>query len=834
MPEILSATLENGMKLYVVERGDQPAVEIQCHVRTGSIHEEDNLGCGLSHFLEHMLFQGCRKYPGTAVSDRIGALGGEINAYTGLDRTVYHTEVPGRFAIDALDVLAMMVRYPEFPESRFSAELQVILRECDLGRDNPDHRLLERLWGNVYIRHNARYPIIGYPDRIADVTPDMVRAYYRRRYTPGRIFFLIVGSAGFQDMRDALAERLNDWKRGTLYDPVLQTEPEQTQSRVEHVTFDDPLSRIGAAVRLPDLTHPDIPALDVMCGLTCAGEASRLMQRLRQEQELAVDMDGFNCVQTFGGIFGVVASSLPSRQRKLEEALQREIADISVNGFSRKEIEREKRQQCAAHLRSLQSNGGIASLVSFGIYAADAPRTAEKYLSRLSSLDEEEVNRAATRYLQPERFSWVLQSRTHRTPRKPKPTASPADMTPGETLTRTGMRTIYLEDKRWPLAHFALVLPGGAIFESGKNGITRLLASLLGAGCRRWSESELTERLELCGAEWRISGGMNSLILQVNAPRRHFRRLMDLMLAMLSEPSFPERAFNRELCNAAAELNSQLEQPSYAATSSAVRMLFGSHPYGIGEFGTIDTLMSLDNEHVKNFYHSLLHRPQMVCAFGGDLSEAEAVAYADALDDALPAASVRMRLPDPPRFPTDAKFQRHPLAREQTMVCLALPGSDCIGEDYLVLRLLHSAVNGLSSRLFKQVREKNAMAYTTGMQMFSGWHPGSLIFFAATASESAPQALKLLRMETERIAADGLERAEFLEARDSLIFSLRRAHADVGARLHNAALSVFYGKSTMHSHQEIARLQSFTPEEIRPVLQKYLNGTTQAVMAGRC
>ena len=59
-PEVCSGVFDNGMKLYVVERPGQPAVELQCHVRTCSIHEEENLGCGLSHFLENMLFQGCR------------------------------------------------------------------------------------------------------------------------------------------------------------------------------------------------------------------------------------------------------------------------------------------------------------------------------------------------------------------------------------------------------------------------------------------------------------------------------------------------------------------------------------------------------------------------------------------------------------------------------------------------------------------------------------------------------------------------------------------------------------------------------------------------------
>ena len=225
--------------------------------------------------------------------------------------------------------------FPEFPEARFAAEREVILRECELGRDHPGRRLMERLWSGVFFRHNAHCPIIGYPDRIAAVTREMMTAYYRRRYAPGRVFFLAVGAVEFQRLYDELAERLADWNRGILAEPVLPEEPEQTQERMTDAVFSDPLARIGAAVRLPEVGHPDIPALDVLCGLTGMGDASRLVRHLRQERELAVDVESFGYVQPFGGVFGVTADAVPSRLGKLERALHRELSDIRQQGFSR-------------------------------------------------------------------------------------------------------------------------------------------------------------------------------------------------------------------------------------------------------------------------------------------------------------------------------------------------------------------------------------------------------------------------------------------------------------------------------------------------------------------
>src|SRR5574344_1096112 len=189
----IARTLSNGLGIYL-SRQPGKSVFVECFVRTGSIHEQEYLGGGLSHFLEHMVFQGCQGYPGTAVSDAIDRLGGSMNAYTSFDHTAYHVEIAACHLEKAIDVIASMVRYPEFPEKRFQSEREVILRERDLGVDNPDLRLAESLNALVHREHPVRVPIIGLRDLIAVVSRDQVCDYHRRPYTPGRTFWVIVGN----------------------------------------------------------------------------------------------------------------------------------------------------------------------------------------------------------------------------------------------------------------------------------------------------------------------------------------------------------------------------------------------------------------------------------------------------------------------------------------------------------------------------------------------------------------------------------------------------------------------------------------------------------------
>ena len=191
---VVSRTLENGVRIFVFPQPGT-AVEVECFIRTGSIHEGARLGCGLSHFLEHMLFQGCRNYPGTAAADAIDRLGGSMNAYTSYDHTAYHANLAGRHLPEAVRILARMVRFPEFPEARFNEERQVILREEEMGRDNPERQLYTRLNAAVYQEHPLRHPVIGCRELIAEVTRDVMAEYYEMRYTPDRCFWVVVGDA---------------------------------------------------------------------------------------------------------------------------------------------------------------------------------------------------------------------------------------------------------------------------------------------------------------------------------------------------------------------------------------------------------------------------------------------------------------------------------------------------------------------------------------------------------------------------------------------------------------------------------------------------------------
>ena len=830
---VQSRTLENGVRIFVFPQPGT-AVEVECFVRTGSIHEGKHLGYGLSHFLEHMLFQGCRDYPGTAAADAIDRLGGSMNAYTSYDHTAYHANLAGRHLPEAVRILSRMVRFPEFPEARFAEEREVILREEEMGRDNPDRLLCNRLNGSIFRNHPLRHPIIGYRELISKVTREIMAGYYEERYTPERCFWVIVGDAEPEYAFELVENEMADWERRSLEEPAIQPEPAQCVARREAFSFADPLARLAVGVRIPEISHADVAGCDVLAGILGMGDGSRLVRTLELERQLAVTLRSFSYSQGAGGLLAVTASTPPGKLEQLESALLRELDAIRNGALTRAEVEREKTQQYAEHLRELRSIREIAANIGGGVIANEAPDLSDAYLEQLGRLTLDDLNRIAATYLSPERLCIVRQlsgERKRSTARKTGPDRPEPELT---FLDNTS-RLVTLSDRRLPLVDFALTLPGGAIFEPREiGGVSALTADLLNAGAGKWKESALLTRLDAGGANFSVNAGLNSFTIECTFPRRHRAAVFQLLKAIVATPAFGQSEFDREKANRLELLKSRELSPRAAAEDRCRKLMFGNHPYGWGTTGRTEQLANITRDRLAEFYFSRLVPGQAIFGWSGDCSRAEAAEWTAELCEAIPWRRDRIELPPEPVFPSGPQFEAIPLPREQTMVLCALPGPALNGERLSLCEILFQAENGLSSPVFKLVREENSLAYSTGMRLCGGFHPGWLLFYAVTTAENAERALSLLETEIRRLATEGLTPEEFDSAREGAAFAAARSAESTGSLLISSLLSLHYGRPLEESLTHEAELRAIRRGDFVETLKPYLsNPAAVRIFAGR-
>ena len=240
-------TLPNGLGIIVQEDHSAPVASVQVWVETGSIHEDRHLGAGVSHLLEHMLFKGTETCGASEFARRIQDAGGYINAYTSFDRTVYWIDIPAKGVPVALELLSDAVMNSTLPPEEYVKEQEVIRREFAMGYDDPDRMSGYTLFAQAYREHPYRHPVIGHLDIFNGLQRDEVMAYYKARYVPNNMFFVVAGDISAVQVHDQLAALFSSHPRRSVAPVFIPQEPGQLGRRESHVEFAAELTRLSLA-----------------------------------------------------------------------------------------------------------------------------------------------------------------------------------------------------------------------------------------------------------------------------------------------------------------------------------------------------------------------------------------------------------------------------------------------------------------------------------------------------------------------------------------------------------------------------------------------------------
>jgi zinc protease len=359
-PAVRLATFDNGLTLIVREDHSAPVVSAQAWCQAGSMDEGRWLGAGLSHVLEHMLFKGTTTRGAGRIDQEVQDAGGYLNAYTSLDRTVYYINVPNTGARVALDILADIVQHATLPPDELGKEMDVIRREMDMNQDDPGRRSSRRLFETAYTRSPCRFPIIGCPDIFNQLQRHDVLAYYRAKYTPNNLFFVVTGDIRADEVEAQLREAFRAARARPLPPEVLPAEPPQTAPRevLEEAAVE--LGHVHFSWHIPEIRHPDLPALDVLATVLGSGHSSRLFQRVRERQGLVHSVEAWVHSVSHPGLFGISAVVDADKFGAAREAMLAEIEALRAEPVPGGELTKAVKQFTAATLATRKTMQGQA------------------------------------------------------------------------------------------------------------------------------------------------------------------------------------------------------------------------------------------------------------------------------------------------------------------------------------------------------------------------------------------------------------------------------------------------------------------------------------------
>src|SRR5437763_8598494 len=391
--------LPNGMTLIVQEDRSAPVASVQAWCATGSTTEDKHLGAGLSHILEHMLFKGTKTRSTNEIAQKIQDVGGYINAYTSFDRTVFWIDVPKDGLATALDGLADAMMNSTLPPEEYQKEQEVIRREFAMGLDDPDRVVGLRLFATAYQRHPYRFPVIGEMEIYNQLTQEQVMQYYKSRYVPNNLTFIVAGDVDAEKIHQQLADFFKVYPEKSLKPVFVPAEPPQLGRREVHNEFATELSRLELAWHIPEITHPDVPALDLLSGILGEGRSSRLYRRVREEKGLAFGVSAFSYTPGDPGLFGVDATVDPTKRDDAQKLILQIIDEIKQAGATADELMKAKKMSLAHHFDALTTMRGQASDIGSNWILTRNLDFSRDYLTAVQKVTLDDIRRVAAKYL---------------------------------------------------------------------------------------------------------------------------------------------------------------------------------------------------------------------------------------------------------------------------------------------------------------------------------------------------------------------------------------------------------------------------------------------------
>ena len=822
-PGVHVTTLENGLIVITREDHSAPVVSTQAWCRTGSIDEGKWLGAGLSHVLEHMLFKGTTTRPGSRIDQEVQEVGGCMNAYTSFDRTVYHIDVPNTGAKVAVDILCDIMQHASLPADELVKELDVIRREMDMNQDDPGRRAGRRLFETAFTRSSYRLTVIGYPDIFNDLQADDIRAYYRERYAPNNIFFVVVGDINPNEVVEQIRKAFSGSKSRPMPPSILPQEPRQTAAREMIEESPIELGHFHLSWHIPDIRHPDMPALDILSALLGSGRSSRLFREVREKKGLVTSVDAWTYNPGELGLFGMSAAADGAMFVEARDAMLAEVDRIQNEPIPPEEVAKVVKQFIAGTLASRKTMQGQAQTLGGNWMAANDLNFSERYLAAAKRMTPADIQRVARKYLTPENRTLYALLPTGAAPKTTLSAEAFGDKGIEKINLPNGLCLLLKSDHRLPFVELRAVFRGGVLAESeAQNGLTQLMSKMLLQGTLTRSAEQIAREIESIGGNIDSFGGFNSFGASAEVLSADFQTGLDILADVILHPAFLTDAFEGEQRIQLETIRAQRDHLLQSCGRAMRRALFGPIGYGLDPSGNESSVQAIQTTDLAAFHSKLAVPNNCVLAIFGDIDAAAARAAVEkAFGGWQPGARPPSAPPEPEVLDRILRV-KETRDKKQAVILMSFPGTSMDAPDHYALDLLQEACSDLGSRLFMRIRDKLGLAYYVGAQNFMGLAPGYFAFYAGTAPDKLALVEQELLKETELLCAEGLTEEELKRAKAKLVGQKKIARQDLGNLAMTSALDELYGLGYNRIDIEDKEYEAVTLAQIQSTARKYL------------
>lgn len=833
--------LPNGFTIMTLEDNRFPLVAMRLFVHTGSGYETVKQA-GVSHLLEHMVFKSTVKRPAGQVASDVESAGGEINASTSFDATIFKVDLPAERWRLGLDVFKDMIYGARFVPEELESERKVVLSELYRGRDNPDNRLFQLTQAMVWPGVAYGSPIIGSPETVSSFTAADLTGYVREHYQPRSMVLVVVGKVRAEEVRRDAEALFGSLKNDRPLSPpkpyVLPAPGRAPNIQVEYGQWNK--VRLQIAFPTPGLRSAEEAPLEVLAQLLGGDETGRLYRTFKYEKRLVDDLDCTSLTLERGGLLLIGATLDAKNLPAFWNGLLTELSHLKGASFTDREIDRAKLAIEDALYDAKESLSGLAmKLGYFRFYGYDPDGEAHS-LAAVKLVGQKSLQAVIEATLRPGCLSaavlapkddaatvtakglseaaavaWPTPAPVSAVPDLPGEVAAPevVDLGGGHTL-------VFLPDKTLPYVSVSLALSGGdALLAQNRQGLAALTANCLTTGTAKLTATALEDFLADRAANLSAASGRDGFAVSAKFPSRFQKDLYGLVSDMLLAPAFRKEEVEREVQNQLAAIKTKQDAPLSLAFRKLYPFLYANTPYAYVRLGEPATVRTFGQKDVSAFWARQRAMP-WVLAVCGDFDPAQVRKLADTLAGATKTAQDFV-------YPTPTWGEKHGEAvtlpgRNQTHLLMVFPVPGLESPDTPGLELLNETLAGQSGLLFSRLRDGEGLGYVVTSFLWQTVKTGFLAFYIGTAPDKTQAALDGFKRVAEDVGRVPLPDELMLRAKNAMSGDYYRERQRLSARSGEAARALITGLPLDHERRLVEAAQTITPEALRDLAAKYL------------
>jgi predicted Zn-dependent peptidase len=398
--------LDNGLRIISHRMPDMQSVALGIWIKAGGRYESEKFK-GISHFLEHLLFKGSRRYSCRKIKESIEGVGGSLNGFTSEEMTCYLVKMPSRYLALALDILSDMVINPSLSGLEIEKEKTVILEEIKMYRDQPQSHVYELLDELLWPGQPLGAPIIGRVDSVSRMTREDLQLFKQRFYVPANIVVSAAGDLDSKKLERGVA-RIFSQQNGGSINTFLEAKEGQQSPRLKVLPKDTEQTHMALGFHGFSRGHPLRHALAILHIILGANMSSRLFDELRERRGLAYEIG--TQVKRFQdtGAFLVHAGIDNRRVSDAVRLILKALKKIKAKLVERDEFRRAKEFYLGQLMLALEDTLDHMFWIGESTTTLDKAYSLEEIVKEVNSVKREDVREAARRIFKEENLSLAL------------------------------------------------------------------------------------------------------------------------------------------------------------------------------------------------------------------------------------------------------------------------------------------------------------------------------------------------------------------------------------------------------------------------------------------